>query len=149
MKSSTSKPSKAYTSTYGIRQRHHCVYALNYHLVLVTKYRRKCLTASMLEVIERLARERCTSRDGELIECNGEADHVHLLVSLPPHIALSEFTNALKTNTARLLRRDFKEELGRWYSAPVLWSLSYCAISVGGAPLEVLRRYIEQQDRPH
>ena len=149
MKPSTPKPRKDYTSTYGIRQRHHCVYALNYHLVLVTKYRRKCLTAPMLEVIERLARERCTSRDGELIECNGEADHVHLLVSLPPHIALSEFMNALKTNTARLLRRDFKEELGRWYSAPVLWSLSYCAISVGGAPLEVLKRYIEQQDRPH
>lgn len=123
--------------------------ALNYHLVLVTKYRRKCLTAPMLEIIERLARERCASRDCELIECNGEAVHVHLLVSLPPHIALSEFMNALKTNTARLLRRDFKEELGRWYSAAVIWSLSYCAISVGGAPLEVLKRYIEQQDRPH
>lgn len=141
-------PRKSYASAYGIRQRHHCVYALNYHLVLVTKYRRKCLTAPMLEVIENLARERCASRDGELLECNGEADHVHLLVSLPPHIAFSEFVNALKTNTARVLRRDFTGELSRWYSQPVLWSQSYCAISVGGAPLEVLKRYIEQQDRP-
>lgn len=133
----------------GMMQRHHCVYALNYHLVLVTKYRRKCLTAAMLEVIEASARERCASRDGELLECNGEPDHVHLLVSLAPHVALSEFVNALKTNTARVLRRDFSGDLGRWYSEPVLWSRSYCAISVGAAPLEVLKRYIEQQDRPH
>lgn len=131
-----------------MKQRHHCVYALNYHLVLVTKYRRKCLSAEMLDVIERSARERCAKRDGELQQINGEADHVHLLVSLPPHVALSEFVNALKTNTARVLRRDFAAQLGRWYSEPALWSRSYCAISVGGAPLEVLKRYIEQQDRP-
>ncbi len=55
----------------------------------------------------------------------------------------------LKTNTARVVRRDFGEDLARWYSEPVLRSRSHCAISVGGAPLEVLKRYIEQQDRPH
>jgi putative transposase len=94
-----------------LKQRHHCVYALNYHLVLVTKYRRKCLTDAMLEVIEASARERCAARDGELLEVNGEAGHVHLLVSLPPNVALSEFVNVLKTNTARILRRDFRGEL--------------------------------------
>lgn len=135
-------------TTDSFKRRHHCAYALNYHLVLVTKFRRKCLTAQMLGVIERLAKERCASRDGELVECNGEADHVHFLVSLPPHIALSEFVNALKTNTARTLRRDFRGELHRWYREPVLWSLSYFVMSVGGAPLEVLKRYIEEQDRP-
>jgi len=132
-----------------LKQRSHCVYSLNYHLVMVTKYRRPCLTSAMLSAIADSARERCESRDGELLEINGESDHVHLLVSLPPHIAVSEFMNALKTNTARVLRRDFKQELSSWYSEPVLWSRSYCAISVGGAPLEVVRRYIEQQDRPH
>ena len=144
MKASTSK----LPIDIGMKRRHHCVYALNYHLVLVTKYRRKCLTAEMLDVIEALARERCAVRDAEVLECNGESDHVHLLVSLPPHVALSEFVNALKTNTARVLRRDFSKDLQRWYSEAVLWSRSYCAISVGGAPLEVLKRYIEQQDRP-
>jgi putative transposase len=132
-----------------MKTRHHCVYALHDHWVLVTKYRRRCLTAPMLGVIEASARERCASRDGELVQCNGEPDHLHLLVSLPPHVALSEFVNALRTNTARVLRRDFREDLGRWYSEPVLWSRRYCAISVGGAPLEILKRYIEQQDRPH
>lgn len=131
-----------------LQKRAHCVYALNYHLVLVTKYRRKCLSSFMLSVIEALARERCESRDGELVEINGEADHVHLLVSLPPQVAISEFVNALKTNTARVLRRDCANELRRWYSEPVLWSRSYCVLSVGGAPLEVLKQYIESQDRP-
>lgn len=132
-----------------LTSRHHCVFALNYHLVLVTKYRRKCLTGAMLSVMETLARERCEVRAGALVEFNGERDHVHLLVSLPPHVAVSEFVNALKTNTARLLRRDFAAELARWYTQPVLWSRSYCAISVGGAPLDVLKRYIQQQDAPH
>ena len=131
-----------------LKHRHHCVYALNYHLVLVTKYRKRCLTDAMLKVIESSAQERCGSRGGELVEANGEADHVHLLVSLPPNVALSDFVNALKTNTARVLRRDFKAALSRVYSEPVLWSRSYCAISVGGAPLEVLKRYIEEQERP-
>lgn len=135
-------------SNIDLKQRSHCVYSLKYHLVIVTKYRRKCLTGEMLEVIERLARERCASRDGELVQINGEADHVHLLVSLPPHIALSEFVNAIKTNTARVLRRDFAEALAAHYSEPVLWSRSYFAMTVGGAPIEVLRQYIENQDRP-
>jgi putative transposase len=132
-----------------LQSRHHCIYALNYHLVIVTKYRRRCLTAAMLAQIQALAQERCAVRDGELIECSGAADHVHLLVSLPPHVAVSEFVNALKTNAARILRRDFAKELARWYKQPVLWSRSYCAISVGGAPLDVLKRYIELQDAPH
>lgn len=135
-------------SNTDLHQRSHCVYSLHYHLVIVTKYRRKCLSGEMLTEIERLARERCEVRDGQLVEINGEADHVHLLVSFPPHIAISEFVNAVKTNTARLLRRDFSKQLARFYSEPVLWSRSYFAMTVGGAPLEVLRQYIENQDRP-
>lgn len=61
---------------------------------------------------------------------------------------VSDFVNMLKTNTSRLLRRDFSEQLAKVYSGSALWSHSYCVISVGGAPLEVLRRYIEQQERP-
>lgn len=135
-------------SNQSLKARHHCVYALNYHLVLVTKYRRKCLDGTMLEAIEQSIKERCASRDGEVIEFNGESDHVHALVSLPPHIAVSEFVNACKTNTARVLRRDFAAVLSTFYTEPVLWSRSYCVLSVGGAPLEILKKYIEDQDRP-
>jgi putative transposase len=68
-------------------------------------------------------------------------------VSFAPHEAISELVNALKTHTVRILRRDFERELAAFYTEAVLWSSSYCAISVGGAPLEVLKTFIEQQDR--
>lgn len=131
-----------------LTSRHHCVYSLKYHLVLVTKYRRRCLTKPMLDQVIDLARERALAWDGSLIETNGEADHVHFLFELPPHRAVSDFVNALKTNTSRILRRDFRAALDRFYSKPVLWSRSYCVISVGGAALDVLKTYIQQQDAP-
>lgn len=127
---------------------HHCVYALNYHLVLVTKYRRPVLTAPMLEAFRVMAEERTTAWRGRLIEASGGADHVHLLLSLPPDVRLSEFVNALKTGTSRRLRSGFAEQVNRYYRKPVLWSRSYCVISAGGASLAVLRRYIEAQARP-
>ena len=131
-----------------LRRRFHCVYQLDYHLVLVTKHRKKCLNDAMLKIIEASATERSTSRDGELVTFNGESDHVHLLISLPPHIALSEYVNALKTNTARMLRRDFEKELSSFFKEPVLWSRSYGVFSSGGASLDVLKNYIKSQDRP-
>jgi putative transposase len=124
---------------------HHCVYDLNYHLVLVTKHRRRVLTAAMLERFGCLAAERCAAWGGTMVECNGEPDHVHLLFTLPPTKALSEFVNALKTGTSRRLRSEFSDEVNRWYKKPVLWSRSYCVISAGGAPLEILKRYIDNQ----
>ena len=127
---------------------YHCVYSLTYHLVIVTKYRKKCLTAPMLESFEAQARERCEAWGGKLLEVNGEADHLHLLLELPPSIALAGFVNALKTGTSRRLRNDFTQHLARFYTKPVLWSRSYCILSSGGAPLEVLKRYIQDQDRP-
>ena len=73
----------------------------------------------------------------ELLEFNGEADHVHLLLSLNPKVAPSVFVNNLK-------------ELKRYYwNKPVFWSRSYCIISCGGAPLSVIQQYIEQQEAPH
>ena len=127
---------------------YHCVYSLTYHLVIVTRYRKKCLTAPMLESFEAQARERCEAWGGKLLEVNGEADHLHLLLELPPSIALAGFVNALKTGTSRRLRNDFTQHLARFYTKPVLWSRSYCILSSGGAPLEVLKRYIQDQDRP-
>lgn len=126
----------------------HCAYALHYHLVVVTKYRRKVLTRPMLDRFEVLARERVEAWAGRLIETNGEADHIHILFTLPPKHALADFVNALKTGTSRRLRSEFPEEVRRFYRQPVLWSRSYCVISCGGAPLEIIRRYIEQQERP-
>jgi putative transposase len=83
---------------------------------------------------------------GELIECNGESDHLHLLVAVRPNLTLSTFVNNLKTVSSRMIRKEFHRELAQWYHKPVFWSRSYCVISCGGAPLSVLRQYIEQQE---
>lgn len=102
----------------------------------------------MLARFEVLARERVEAWGGRLDEVNGEPDHVHLLILLPPNRALADFVNALKTGTSRRLRREFKARVDAFYSKPVLWSRSYCVISCGGAPLSVLKRYIQRQERP-
>lgn len=84
--------------------------------------------------------------EGELIEFNGEADHVHLLISVNPKTQPSKLVNNLKTVSSRLLRRDFNEHLAKVYSGkPVFWSRSYCILSCGGAPISVLKQYIQQQ----
>ena len=127
---------------------YHCVYALHYHLVLVTKYRRKCITAPMLDRFCEIATARCEGWGGKLIEMNGESDHVHLLISLPPNLDLSGFVNNLKTTTSRLLRKEFADHLKKVYWKPVFWSRSYCVISCGGAPLSIIKQYIEQQAAP-
>lgn len=81
-----------------------------------------------------------------MLEFNGEADHVHMLLALNPKIQISVFVNNMKTVSSRLLRRDFPQELARFYwGKPALWSRSYCILTCGGAPLAVIKQYIEQQ----
>ena len=127
---------------------YYCVYALHYHLVMVTNYRRNFLTAPMLARFREIAEARCEGWGGKLMEVNGEPDHVRLLVSLPPNLDLSRFVNNLKTTTSRLIRKEVADEVNRFYRKPVLWSRSYCAISCGGAPLSVIKQYIERQSAP-
>lgn len=84
--------------------------------------------------------------EGELIEFNGEPDHIHLLLSVNPKVQPSKLVNNLKTVSSRLLRKEFGEHLNQVYRGqPVFWSRSYCILSCGGAPLSVLKRYIQQQ----
>jgi putative transposase len=122
-----------------------CIYALHYHLVLVTKRRRPVLTGPMLAAAEIAIAERCALRGGSLEEFGAETDHIHALVSLPPAATLAEFVNAVKTTTSRRLRRDFPQ-LRRMGDA--LWSPSYFVASCGGAPLDKIKEYVQAQERP-
>ena len=115
----------------------HCVFSLHFHLVLVTKSRRKAITKEMLERLRVIFSETLEKRGCELIEFNGEGDHVRLL--------MSKLINNLKTVSSRLIRRDFGGYLSRIYRKPVFWHRSYCLISSGGATIEKLRKYIEEQ----
>lgn len=123
----------------------HCSFDLKVHLVLVTKYRRRCINKPILSSLESHFGRLIKQWECELLDFNGEADHVHMLVSLNPKVEPSKLVNNLKTVTSRLIRKEFKDQVDRFYRDAVFWSRSYCIISVGGAPLEVLRQYIENQ----
>ena len=129
----------------GYTHTNNCVYALTYRMVLVTKRRRPVLTGPMIDLAGDLARERCAARGGRLVEFGGEADHLHLLLQLPPAVPVSDLANALKTNVSRILRRDFPE-LCRLGDA--LWSPSYFVTSCGAVSLETVKDYVRAQERP-
>jgi len=102
----------------------------------------------MLNRLEDVFKESCDQMDGELQEFNGEEDHVHLLLSIPPKIAISNFISKLKGKSSYFLRKEFKIELAPKLWGKHLWSPSYCLVSCGGAPLDIIRNYIEEQRRP-
>lgn len=127
---------------------HHCIFEIHAHLVLVTKYRRKVITAPILERLGCILRETCETWGCRVLELNGEADHVHVLLALHPAVQPSKFVNNLKTVSSRLIRRDFGAEVRRHYHERVFWSRSYCFVSCGGAPLEIIKAYLQQQRSP-
>ena len=124
---------------------YHSVYSIQFHLVFVTKYRRRCITAEMLQRLEAIFTNLCVKWEGELVEFGGEPDHVHLLVSANPKVKPTAFINNLKTVSSRLIRKEFADHLRPIYWKPVFWSRSYCILSCGGAPLAIIKQYIEQQ----
>jgi len=102
----------------------------------------------MLSRLEEICRDQCKKWDINLMEFSGESDHIHLLIDLHPSITPSKFINSLKTVSSRLIRKEFSNYLKSYYSKPVLWTRAYCLLTVGGAPLEILKEYIRKQDRP-
>mgnify|MGYP001614687766 CR=1 FL=1 len=126
----------------------HCIFKNIVHLIFVTKYRRDVLTAMMLSRLGALFSQTCQQMDCELLEFNGEADHVHLLVSVHPKLAVSNLVGKLKGKSSYFLRREFSSELKSKLWGVHLWSPSYCVVSCGGASLEVLGQYIQSQRSP-
>ncbi|MEV7615539.1 IS200/IS605 family transposase [Streptomyces sp. NPDC089799] len=131
-----------------IRTGRHCTFLMHAHLVFVTKYRHNVFTDTHLTRMEEIMRAVCADFETELVEFNGEANHVHLLVNFPPKVAISKLVNSLKGVSSRRLRQEYPELVQHYWRAQRLWAGSYFAGSVGGAPLAIVRRYIEQQNRP-
>ena len=122
----------------------HCVFALHVHLVFITKYRRDVLSELAIGDLRHIFAKVCNDFDAQLIECDGEDDHVHLLINYPPKVSLSKLVNSLKGVSSRRLR-SFRPEISSRYRKGVLWSPSYFAASCGGAPLDIIRKYVETQ----
>ena len=131
-----------------IRRGRYCVFNMHVHLVFVAKYRRKVFDSAAIDRLRELFAKVCNDFEAQLVEMNGERDYVHLLVSYPPKVPVSALVNSLKGASSRVLRKERPDIAKCFYYKGVLWSPSYFASSCGGAPISIIRQYIEQQATP-
>lgn len=137
------------TNEKQIRTGRHCVFNVHVHLVFVTKYRRNVFTKAILDELEIIFKNICLKFEAKLVEFNGEDDHVHLLVTYPPKVAIANLVNSLKGVSSRMIRRMDYPEIQNKFWGGSLWSPSYFAGSCGSAPISIIRQYIEQQRSPN
>ena len=122
----------------------HSVFLLHYHLIMVVKYRRKVINDRISARAKHIFEYISPSYGIILEEWNHDLDHVHVMFRAQPRSELSKFINAYKSASSRLLKKEYpgiREKL--WKEA--FWSQSFCLLSTGGAPIEVIREYIESQ----
>ncbi len=125
------------------------VYNLHAHIVLVTKYRRGPITDRARNQLISTTREVCERFDVDLLEADGETDHLHLLISYPPKIAISTLVGAIKTNTSKHIREKNWPEIRKALWGNAFWSPSYFVTSTGGTPLERVAEYVKNQRQPN
>jgi putative transposase len=118
------------------------VYSCKYHVVWCPKYRRKVLTGNIEARLKELIQETCMELQSELIEMEIMPDHVHLLIEVDPQFGVHKMIKAIKGKTSRILRKEFKELTTK---LPTLWTNSYFISTVGGAPLAIIKQYIQSQ----
>ncbi|MBP5631839.1 MAG: IS200/IS605 family transposase [Clostridia bacterium] len=122
----------------------HSVFSLNYHLVMVTKYRRKVITDQISDRLKEIFTYIQPDYNITLKEWNHDKDHVHILFSAHPKSELTKFLNAYKSASSRLIKKEYPGIRSKpWKEA--FWSQSFCLISAGGVTLDVLKAYIETQ----
>ena len=131
-----------------VRKGRHCVFMLHTHLVFVTKYRRNIFSKAILDDLKTIFESVCHDFNAELVEFDGEKDHVHLLINYSPKVSIAKLVNCLKGVSSRMLRKKNYPEIMRNLWGNMLWSPSYFAGSCGGAPLDIIKQYIHQQQTP-
>ena len=114
-------------------------------MVFVVKYRRPCITEEMGEAFVRCAAGIAEKKGGKLLEGKADKDHLHLLISLPPALNLADVIGSLKMATSKVARYHFREDVEKYLWEDKFWSPSYYVVSAGGANLDTLQRYIENQ----
>jgi putative transposase len=127
------------------RRGSHTVYELHYHFVFTTKYRKPVLRGDVGKRLRVLIREVCLSHDIEIIKGHVRPDHVHLLVSMPPHVAPSDAMRAIKGKTAHKLLREYRRVKRELWGGH-LWSRGYFGCTSGNVTDDVIAEYVDQQD---
>ena len=122
----------------------HSVFSLNYHLVLVIKYRKKVLNDEKSNYAKDIFERIGSNYNISLVEWHHDKDHVHILFKAHPNAELSKFINAYKSASSRLIKRDFPEIKPQLWKE-MFWSKSYCLITTGGVSIETIKKYIQSQ----
>ncbi|MBD2198085.1 MULTISPECIES: IS200/IS605 family transposase [Calothrix] len=134
-----------------LRKAAHAVFRIQFHIIFVTKYRKNAINQAILSKLEEVFSRVCEKRKCQLLEFNGENDHVHLLVDVHPDNNISQLIGSLKSASSRVVRKEFQDYLKQFYwkkEDPSFWTDAYCVISAGGAPLEIIKEYIQSQTEP-
>lgn len=124
----------------------HSVFSLHYHLVMCIKYRRKVINDSISDRLKDIFVDIAPNYGVELIEWNHDVDHVHLLFKAKPNTEISKLLNAYKSASSRRIKNEFPS-IRKYLWKEYFWSKSYCLVTTGGAPLEVVKQYIENQGK--
>ncbi|WP_027410329.1 IS200/IS605 family transposase [Anoxybacteroides tepidamans] len=124
----------------------HSVFSLHYHLVLVVKYRREVFTDEISDFAKNMFIEIGSKYNITLTEWNHDNDHVHVLFKAHPNSELSKFINAYKSASSRLIKKNFPHIRTKLWKE-MFWSRSFCLLTTGGAPIDVIRKYIENQGK--
>lgn len=127
------------------KKNRHAYFKLTYHLVVATKYRHKCINYDVMKRLKEISEDLFSKWNCEIIEMNGEEDHIHILFDAPPQINLANTINSYKTVTSRYIRKEFPNHLSKYYWKPYFWSRSYMVLTTGGATIDVIKKYIEKQ----
>jgi len=128
------------------RKSSHTTYDIKYHLVWITKYRKSVLTGEIAKRVRELIREICKGKEIEIIKGHVSKDHVHIFVSVPPHISVSAVMQSLKGKTSRKMMSEFKS-LSRTFWGRHIWARGYFVASSGNVTDEVIMKYIEMQGK--
>lgn len=126
----------------------HVVFNLQAHIVLVTKYRRGAISDRVRDVIITTANDVARRYEFQILDIDGEDDHIHLVVDYPPKLSLSKLVMVLKANTAKKIREQCFNEVESVLCDDHFWSPSYFVSSTGGASLEKIRHYVQDQRKP-
>ena len=127
------------------RKTSHAIYDIKYHIVWITKYRKSAITGKIATRTRELIRQICNGNDVQILSGHVSKDHIHLLVSTPPHLSVSKLVQYLKGNTSYKLQREFKE-LNKQYWGRHLWGRGYCVASSGNVTDEIIMEYIKTQE---
>jgi putative transposase len=125
-----------------VRSNNNVVYRCTYHVVWCPKYRRKVITGDVDTRLKKIIHEVCAEHGSAIVELETMPDHVHLLVECDPQYGIHRLVKQIKGRSSRLLRHEFPQLKSR---IPTLWTNSYFVATVGGATLDIVKRYVENQ----